>query len=47
MDAVINQDVDHEANEAMRLLINAHVDNTPMLELGPPKVEILLRENLP
>lgn len=47
MDAVINQNVDHEANETLRLLINSHIDNTPMLELGPPKVEILLRENLP
>lgn len=47
MDAVINQDVDHEANEALRLLIDHHVDNTPMIELGPPRVEVFLRENLP
>ncbi len=47
MDAVINQDVDHESNEAMRLLIDYHVENTPMIELGPPRVEVFLRENLP
>jgi LacI family transcriptional regulator len=47
MDAVINQDVDHETNEALRLLIDYHVDNTPMIELGSPRVEIFLRENLP
>ncbi|MBL6931578.1 MAG: LacI family DNA-binding transcriptional regulator [Rhodospirillales bacterium] len=47
MDAVINQDVDHETNETLRLLIGHHVGNTQMIELGPPKVEVLLRENLP
>ncbi len=47
MDAVINQDVSHEANEALRQLLRHHVNANPLPTLGPPRVEIFVRENLP
>lgn len=47
MDAVINQDVSHEANEAIRMLMAHHMSANPLLALGPPRVEIFVRENLP
>ncbi len=47
MDAVINQDVEHEANESLRLLIDHHASASPIPKLGPPRVEIFVRENLP
>ncbi len=47
MDAVINQDVSHEANEALRLLMAHHMNVNPLPALGPPRVEIFVRENLP
>lgn len=47
MDAVINQDVSHEANEALRMLMNHHMSTNPLPTLGPPRVEVLVRENLP
>jgi LacI family transcriptional regulator len=47
MDAVINQDVGHEANEALRQLMRHHMEANPLPVLGPPRVEIFVRENLP
>ncbi len=47
MDAIINQDVNHEANEALRLLLEHHTKSNPLPSLGPPRVEVFVRENLP
>jgi len=47
MDAIINQDVSHEANEALRMLMIHHMSATPLPTFGPPRVEVLVRENLP
>lgn len=47
MDAIINQDVGHEASEALRLLLQHHMRPFPSPPLGQPRVEVFLRENLP
>ena len=47
MDAVINQDVGHEASETLRLLLQHHMRPLPSPPLGQPRVEVFVRENLP
>jgi len=47
MDAVINQDVSHEAHEALRILTNHHIEKNSLPVLGPPRIEVYVRENLP
>ncbi len=47
MDAVINQDVTHEATEVLRALLHHHQRTTFNLNLGQPRIEVFVRENLP
>ena len=47
MDAVINQDVAHEASESLRLLLEHHLRTPLSPPLGQPRVEVFVRENLP
>ena len=47
MDAVINQDVAHEAMAAYQYLLDFHHRPSPLPRLGQPRVEVYLRENLP
>jgi len=47
MDAVINQDVVHEATGALQHLLAFHNRPLPSPRLGAPRVEIFVRENMP
>lgn len=47
MDAVINQDVPHEATAALQHLLVFHNRPLPSPRLGPPRIEIFVRENMP
>lgn len=47
MDAVINQDVAHEATGAIQHLLVFHDRPLPSSRPGPPRIEIFVRENMP
>lgn len=47
MDAVINQDVVHEATAALQHLLAFHNRPLPLPHLGPPRIEVFVRENMP
>jgi len=47
MDAVINQDVTHLATAALQHLLAFHRRPLPSPRLGPPRIEVFVRENMP